>query len=64
MQNVCRCLEDNDCHTYKYQHARSRTKNCILIHSDGKEEQVLENTDGNKIYIKGMFFKSKKILPI
>ena len=55
--HFCRCLEDNDCQTYQYQHKETRLGNCILIHSTGGDGEQFGNSGSSEILIKGMFSK-------
>ena len=50
---VYRCLMDNDCHAYQYQHKGIRAGNCILIHSTEGSGVLFGNSDNSETLIKG-----------
>ena len=54
INTVCRCLEDNDCQAYQYQHNETTAGNCILIHFTDDGGEQFGYSDNSEMLIKGM----------
>ena len=50
---LCRCLADEECLGYKYQHKGTGPGNSFLIHCTETDRQTFESDENGETYTKG-----------